>query len=555
MLTSLYIQNLAVIEKVVISFSSGMNLFTGETGAGKSIVIDAINAVLGGRCSKRFVRSGEDKAVIIATFQNLPHDVEEKCERLGWDMSGDELIIQREINADGRTSARVNDMPVTVTSLRQIGQLLIHIHGQHDNQILLSPEQHIHILDRYGELEGLLKDYQYHFSALNKIEAELEKIRLDQAQKEDKLQQIHEQLQEIEQAELEIGEDAELEKDARVIKNSARIVENLELAQTNLLGDEQAQSALDQLSEAVDYLESASEYYGDISDVAQKLRGLYYEVQEVSRDVGDCLGNLHFDPNQLEAIECRLNEIFKLKRKYGPQISDILAAAAAFRQELETIELYDVRLNELMVGQRSEMKQVEQLADQLTERRRQTAEEFVRIVKSELEFLDMKGVEFHVAFTPCAMMNNGKEQVEFLISANVGEPPKSISKIASGGELSRIMLSMKNALADKDEIPTLIFDEIDTGVSGSAAQKIGLKLKQAAGSRQVVCVTHLAQIAALADQHFQIRKKAFGGRTFTQVKKLDMQGRIEEVARIMSAGEITDLTLQTAHEMIVNGSR
>lgn len=555
MLVNLYIQNLAIVKKIIIEFGKGMNLFTGETGAGKSIVVDAINAILGGRCSKNMVRSGEKKAVIIATFQDLSEEVQNFSEKYDWDVSEDQLIVQRDISFDGKTMARINGMPINISILRELGDLLVNIHGQHDNQILLSQEKHLTILDDYGDLNDLLSKYQYHFSYLRKVNLELDNIKAEQALKSEKIERITSQINEIEQADIEEGEDVELEGDSRSIRNSAKILENLNIVHQLLSGDDDVDGIVDILGDAVSHLDTAATYYDDIVVYSEKLREMLFEIKEMSYDIGNKCQNLDFNPNKLDAIESRLDEIFKIKRKYGPTIDDVNNKLAFLKSELEKIEMYDVRQNELIVSQKAEMKQVEELGEMLSEERRIVADRFVENVSKELEFLDMKGVKFEVLVSSCERSIWGLENVEFLISTNVGEPPKPISKIASGGELSRIMLSIKNTLAEKDKIPTLVFDEVDTGVSGSAAQKIGLKLKQASKNRQVLCVTHLAQIAALADEHFKVSKKTVDGRSFAEVDELDEEGRIKEVARIMSAGSITNLTMKTAQEMIEKGKQ
>ena len=555
MLVNLYIQNLAIVKKIIIEFGKGMNLFTGETGAGKSIVIDAINAILGGRCSKNMVRNGEKKAVVVATFQDLSEEVKKFSEKYGWDASEDQLIVQRDISFDGKTTARINGMPINISILRELGDLLVNIHGQHDNQVLLSQEKHLNILDNYGDLNELLNRYKYHFSYLKKINLELDNIKADQALKSEKIETITNQINEIEQADIEEGEDVELEGDSRSIRNSAKILENLNVVHQLLSGDDDINGIVDMLGDAVSHLDTAAAYYDDIVAYSEKLREMLFEIKEISYDIGNKCQNLDFNPNKLDAIESRLDEIFKIKRKYGPTIDDVNNKLAFLKSELEKIKMYDVRQSELIVSQKSEMKQVEELGKMLSEERKIVAARFAENVAQELEFLDMKGVKFEVLVSPCERSIFGLENVEFLISTNIGEPPKPISKIASGGELPRIMLSIKNTLAEKDKIPTLVFDEVDTGVSGSAAQKIGLKLKQASKNRQVLCVTHLAQIAALADEHFKISKKAVDGRSFAEVNELDEEGRIKEVARIMSAGSITNLTLKTAQEMIEKGKQ
>ncbi|WP_270739474.1 DNA repair protein RecN [Massilioclostridium coli] len=552
MLTGLFIQNLAVIEKVYMEFGKGFHVFTGETGAGKSIVIDAINGILGGRCSKELVRSGTEKAVMIGSFQDVPQQVVDILRDNGVDLE-DELVIQREISVDGKSVARICGRPVTVGLLKEIGSHLINIHGQHDNQILLSPERHMEILDCFGEINTLLSEYQRKFHRFTKVEKELEEINEKQQTKNQKLDLLHYQIDEIEQADLELGEDVELEHEARAIRNYARITESLHEAYQALDGEDELPGASSKLVDAVNALEYASEYYNGVDELKERLKGIAYEVEDIRHEVASKLEEFDMTPNRLDAIEARLDEIFKLKRKYGATIQEVLDYQQNCQKQLEQIEGYDIRQNELMVEQKQLRLACGELAEQLTEQRRKAAKQLVNTVAHELKFLDMANVTLQVHWEKTPFQSKGRDKIEFLISTNVGEPPKPIAKIASGGELSRIMLAIKNALADKDQIPTLIFDEVDTGVSGSAAQKIGLKLKQVSKNRQVFSVTHLAQIAALADIHFRIRKSVKGNRTYTEVLPLDEHGRVQEVARIMSTGEITDLMMKNAQEMIQRG--
>lgn len=552
MLTGLFIENLAVIEKVYIDFNQGFTVFTGETGAGKSIVVDAINGILGGRCSKEIVRNGTDKAIIIASFRDVPKEVSAMVTEYGIEIEDAELIIQREVTITGKSSARVCGRPVTVTFLREIGEYLINIHGQHDNQVLLSPGQHIEILDHFAELEDTLEQYKKNFKRLNTIERELKTINENVSQKAQKSDMLNFQIDEIEQAELEPGEDSELENESRAIKNSTRILESLHQAYQALNGEDEMSGACDLLNQASLALEYTGEYYEDLQEAAERLRSVTYEAEEVQRYLSSRLGDYEFDQSRLDAVESRLDELFKLKRKYGSTVEEILEHLEKCKAELEQIELYDVRQNELMVEQKRLLRNSAELANELSQKRKDAANRFIESVSSELEFLNMRGVALAVSIEEVSFGINGKDKIEFLISTNVGMPPKPIAKIASGGELSRIMLAIKNALADKDKIPTLIFDEVDSGVSGSAAQKIGLKLKQVSKYRQILSVTHLAQIAALADNHYKIRKSVKEDRTFTEVILLDNEQRIKEVARIMSTGKITDLMLKNAEEMINN---
>lgn len=550
MLTSLFIQNLAVVEKLYIEFTKGMNVFTGETGAGKSIVIDAISAILGGRCSKGLVRNGANKAVIVGTFQEIPENIRKISSSYGIDLSNDELIIQREILMDGKSIARIDGRPVTIGFLREIGCHLIHIHGQHDNQILLSPENHIDILDCYGELESILEGYQESFKRLTQVKNELEQFRKEQNEKKATVDVLYQQIEEIEEANLTVGEDIRLENEATAIKNGVFITNGLHEAYQNIHGSEESQGAIDQLHMALTALERTSQYYLDVNEIIERLREAYYLLEETGRDIGVQLNSSDFNPAKLDFIEARLDTIFQLKKKYGNTIQDILETLNQTKEELEQIEMYDVRLNERIVEQKRLSQRCQELCAVITEKRKEAAKKFVTTVTNELRFLEMKGVQLEIRLTPCKQYAKGCEQILFLISTNIGEPPKPLAKVASGGELSRIMLAIKSTMADKDKIATIVFDEIDTGVSGIAAQKIGLKMKQVSSDHQIFCVTHLAQIAAMADTHFKLSKAAKSGRTYTTIERLNKEERIEEIARIMSTGDITPLMRKTAEEII-----
>lgn len=550
MLTSLFIQNLAVVEKLYIEFTKGMNVFTGETGAGKSIVIDAISAILGGRCSKGLVRNGANKAVIVGTFEGIPENVRKIAGLYGIDLSNDELIIQREILMDGKSIARIDGRPVTIGFLREIGCHLIHIHGQHDNQILLSSENHIDILDCYGELESILEGYQESFKRLAQVKNELEQFRKEQNEKKATVDVLYQQIEEIEDANLTVGEDIRLENEATAIKNGVFITNGLHEAYQNIHGSEESQGAIDQLHIALTALERTSQYYFDVNAIIERLREAYYLLEETGQDIGVQLNSSDFDPAKLDFIETRLDTIFQLKKKYGNTIQDILETLKQTKEELEQIEMYDVRLNERIVEQKRLSQRCRELCAVITEKRKEAAKKFVTTVTNELQFLEMKGVQLEIRLTPCEQYAKGCEQILFLISTNIGEPPKPLAKVASGGELSRIMLAIKSTMADKDKIATIVFDEIDTGVSGIAAQKIGLKMKQVSIDHQIFCVTHLAQIAAMADAHFKLSKAAKSGRTYTTIERLNKEERIEEIARIMSTGDITPLMRKTAEEII-----
>lgn len=553
MLSEIYIQNLAVIEKAAIDFSMGLNIFTGETGAGKSIVVDSINAVLGQRVSREIVRTGCDKAVVVGVFTDLPDHVLNKISEYGYETDNGQLIVQREIHADGRGNARICGRPASISVVKDICSELVNIHGQHDNQALLSTEKHIHMLDEYGGYDDVLETYRSIFHELRDVVVEMKNLSADETQKEQRRDFLSYQIDEIVSADLQPDEDIQLEEDVKLMRNYSNIAESLNEAHQYLMGDEENNGAVDLLASASSAVNSVGESGEELESIATALQDIYYTLQEVSGRIGIFMDGVDFDPARLAAMEERLDEIRRLKKKYGGSLEEINRYLVSAQQELETLESADARLEELAQKRHELMQKAQQQGEVLSKCRAEAAKRFTASVTRELKFLDMPNVVLKVLLTPCKMNRLGRETVEFLISTNPGEPPKSISKIASGGELSRIMLAIKDCLADKDRIPTMIFDEVDTGVSGRAAQKIGLKLKEVAHNKQVLCVTHLAQIAAMADTHFLIKKDAQDGRTYTSVIPLDFEGRKHEVARIMGTGEMSDLLLQNAEQMILAG--
>ncbi len=553
MLSEIYIQNLAVIEKAAIDFSMGLNIFTGETGAGKSIVVDSINAVLGQRVSREIVRTGCDKAVVVGVFTDLPDHVLNKISEYGYETDNGQLIVQREIHADGRGNARICGRPASISVVKDICSELVNIHGQHDNQALLSTEKHIHMLDEYGGYDDVLETYRSIFHELRDVVVEMKNLSADETQKEQRRDFLSYQIDEIVSADLQPDEDIQLEEDVKLMRNYSNIAESLNEAHQYLMGDEENNGAVDLLASASSAVNLVGESGEELESIATALQDIYYTLQEVSGRIGIFMDGFDFDPARLAAMEERLDEIRRLKKKYGGSLEEINRYLVSAQRELETLESADARLEELAQKRHELMQKAQQQGEVLSKCRAEAAKRFTASVTRELKFLDMPNVVLKVLLTPCKMNRLGRETVEFLISTNPGEPPKSISKIASGGELSRIMLAIKDCLADKDRIPTMIFDEVDTGVSGRAAQKIGLKLKEVAHNKQVLCVTHLAQIAAMADTHFLIKKDAQDGRTYTSVIPLDFEGRKHEVARIMGTGEMSDLLLQNAEQMILAG--
>lgn len=551
MLQSLYIENIAVIEKTSIEFEDGLNVLTGETGAGKSILIDAICAILGERTSRDLVRTGTDKAQVSAVFESLSQEIVSLLEQLGYEPDEDgTLLLQRMIKPDGKGACKINGKPATISLLKKLGTHLINIHGQHDSQALLSAEKHIRYIDKVAQNEELLSQFTQCYTAFRKIEKELAETQVDTAQKEQQMDLLNYQINEIEQAEIEIGEMQELVRKRDIYANSEKVIEALNTAYSALVGDEEVRGARDLLTGAANELDRVSGYFEELQDTAAKLQDLSYELEDCTDKIRDSFSELEYDPRELDEIEERLDLLHRLSRKYGKTEEEILEFLENARKELEKIELSDERRERLEQERAVKFEEITHLAEKLSEARKKSLKQFVKRVTEELAFLDMPKVKFVADRRRRELCAEGIDQIEFLISVNPGEEPKPLSKIASGGELSRIMLAIKNVLAENDDVDTLIFDEIDTGVSGSAAQKIGLKLKEVAQNRQVICITHLAQIAAQADAHLLIQKNVQGERTYTEVTPLDHAGRVRELARIMGGIEITDLMLQNAEQMI-----
>lgn len=551
MLSQLYIENIAVIERAELSFHKGLNVLTGETGAGKSIVIDAVHAILGERISKDLVRTGASSALISAVFDNSSPEVAETLERLGYPMEEDgALLIQRTISAEGKSNCRINGRPATVSALKELGVDLIHIHGQNESYDLLSPNLHIQYIDAMGELGGLLARYQEQYRAMRAIREERDALHMDESEKARRIDLLTYQIEELESAQIRIGELQELTEQKNFYQNGEKVAASLMEAQSVLSGDEEVAGAQQALEQAVTSLREAARYFPASEGLAERMQGLVFELEDCAQELRSLVQQTDWDPQQLEEIEERLDLLYRLTRKYGETEEEMLAFLEQAKTELDQITLSEERLAQLDANYREAEEKAIKLAEQLSNERRKAAARFAERVKQELTFLNMPGVRLIVSQERCGLNSMGCDEIQFLISTNLGEPPKPIAKIASGGELSRMMLSIKTVLADKDAIDTLIFDEVDTGVSGSAAQKVGLKLKEVAHSRQVLCITHSAQIAALADEHLLIRKDVHGGRTFTHVDILDFAGRKRELARIIGGVQMTDLTLKSAEEML-----
>ena len=550
MLSELYIENLAVIEKATIDFSNKLNVFTGETGAGKSILINGINAILGQRVTKDIVRTGTDKAVISALFTDIGDNVLQVLDELGISAEDGQLFLTREIRSDGGSVARVNSRAVNVSVLKAIGETLVTIHGQHDNQILMAPERHIEILDSYAESEALIEDYHSSFRELQSIAKKINKIKTEQSKKEFRMAELADIVEEINALNIHEGEDKEIEAELNISKNAVAISEALYMAKQLLSGDDDTDGAVEMTQRASKSVEGYTDIMTEISPIYDRLSSAAIEMEDISEEIGSLLDSLDIDPKRYDYLNQRSDEFRRIMKKYGPELDDVLTTLENSQNELDELSGAEQSLDELNKEKERLLAEVSKKAKALSDHRKKAGERFVSQVTEELEFLNMPKVKLVVQQKTGKLTINGMDSIEFLISANLGEEPKPIAKIASGGELSRIMLALKNVIAEKDSIGTLIFDEIDTGVSGRAAQKIGIKLKQISRLRQVLCVTHLAQMAVMADNHLLIEKNIQGDRTVTTVRTLDHEQRKYEIARIMGGENITELMLENAEQYL-----
>lgn len=550
MLVGLKIENIAVIESAEIEFDSGLNVMTGETGAGKSIVIDSINAVLGERTSRELIRSGSESAKVFATFSDINAETENILDEMGVDKMPDKtLVLSRSLSHSGKNSCRINGCPVTVSALKEIGSGLINIHGQHDSQALLSPEKHCGFIDLLAENQTLRSEYKKVFTELVSVKKELDSLYDTRDEKAARLDYLNFQIKEITDADIRIGEREELSKEKELLQNSGRVIKSLEKAYAALTDDNGLMTGAEDCAHELD---TASKFFDGAKDAAKNMRAVTYELSDVSSQVRELINSFDFSPERLTQINERLDFLYRISMKYGANESDILDCLEKAVEERNAIEVSDERISGLEERLYALSDEIKKLSAKLTESRMTAAREFEKQVKSELEFLDMPKVTFVVDRKATALTSKGADAIEFLISANPGQEPKAISKIASGGELSRIMLAIKNVLSDKDNISTLIFDEIDTGVSGSAAEKIALKLYEVSKGRQVICVTHLARIAAQADKHMKISKSVDDEKTYTKIDTLDFDGRAAEIARITAGGNLTALQIETAKELLLN---
>lgn len=550
MLKELYIENLAVIEKANIEFTDNLNVFTGETGAGKSILINGINAILGQRVTKDIVRTGADRAVISALFVNLDIQVLAKLSELGIAQEDGQLFLSREINSDGGSIARVNSRSVNVSVLREIGELLVNIHGQHDNQILMAPEKHIHILDSFSDAQPLIYDYQTSFKELQLIARKINKLNIDAEKKAFRINELQEIISEIEALKIEDDEDIRIEEELEISKNAVILSEAVFSAVQILEGSDDSSGAVEMISDAANNVNKYSGILSDLEPLSERLSVAQIEITDIAAELSSLLDSLDVDPKRYDYLNQRNDELRRIKKKYGPDLSDVIETLENSKAEFETLTNTEQDLSKLNNEKTALLSIVSKKAKNLSVHRKKAAEKFISQVTAELEFLNMPKVKLVVDQKAGKLTVNGMDTIEFLISANLGEEPKPIAKIASGGELSRIMLALKNVIADKDSIETLIFDEIDTGVSGRAAQKIGIKLKQISKIRQVLCVTHLAQMAVMADNHLLIEKNIVDDRTVTTVKSLNFDQRKYEIARIMGGDNITPLMLENAEQYL-----
>ncbi len=547
MLKEIYIRNLAVIKEAVIPLTGTLNIFTGETGAGKSILINGINAVLGQRSNKDIVRTGCDKAVITALFTDIPPQVGEKLDELGFPYDNDEITVTREISADGGSTARINGRTATAAMLREVGSLLINIHGQHDNQILLDSEKHMQILDDFGGDNTLLDSYRNDFRELQKTARRLGELKKQEQSRIERSRYLNGIIDDIGELELSAGEDETLEKEYESARDSEKTIIALKNAVQAITGDD---AATDMLVSAETEIASFADGDSRISALYERLSAAEIELADIADELESAAEQVELDGQRLGYLSNRLNMINKLKRKYALDCEGLVKLYDDACREIMQLEGSGDEIKSLSEKREQLLHKVTEEAKALYDYREEVAERFTRRVTEELEFLNMSGVVIAVRHEKGKLTVNGMDTVEFLISANRGEEPKPISRIASGGELSRIMLALKSVIADKDSIPTMIFDEIDTGVSGKAAQKIGIKLREIGKVRQVICVTHLSQIAVMADNHLMIEKQIVGDRTETHVTQLDMDGRVAEIARIMGGDDPSELMLDNARAEI-----
>lgn len=551
MLANLKIENVAVIEKAEVNFTPGFNVLTGETGAGKSILIDSINAILGNRTSRELVRSGAQKACIWATFENIPQSVKKQLEKCGYE-ANDDLLLYREINAEGKGSCRVNGMPATAAVVRDISAGLLSIHGQHDSQSLTNPALHLGLLDQYAQNRDLFADYYRRYRELVTVKRQLDALNASEADKQRKIEALTAEIDAIDAAALQLGEEKNLQERKTVITHAQGILDGITAAHLALAGDEDGEQpgAADLLGGAVEGLQNSARLDETLAPLSERLNDLYYSARDLATELADRLDAYGFDPGELDMIESRLDTIYRIKQKFGMEVEELLARREAAAVELENFQSSGQKIGELKTQVQALYGDAKKAAEALTQSRLKGFTAMNKEMRAALEFLNMPGIRFALKHARGPLSSHGQDTVEFLISTNPGEDPKPLAKIASGGELSRIMLAFKSALADRDALPTVIYDEIDTGVSGLAAGRIGQLLHQTAAGHQVLCITHTPQVAAFADNQLLIQKNVRDDRTFTEIHTLDMNGRVEVLARMISGDKVTELSLANARELI-----
>ena len=552
MLSLLHIENIALIQSADIRFEPGFNVLTGETGAGKSIVIDSIGAVLGERTSRELIRTGAKSALVTAVFTQVPPLP--WLEENGFPTGEEELLLQRELQGDGRNVCRIDGKLVTVAQLRELGRQLLNIHGQHDGQQLLDPASHLGYLDQFGGCQPLLESYQEAYCKWHDIRREMDKLQMDEAERSRRVDTLNYQIQELERAQLKAGEDEELSARRTLLRSAGRLMEAVQSAEFALSGDEDRDGACSLIAQAEGEVQGVSSISPELSELSEKLTALRCAADDAADTLRDLSRSFDFSPGELDQVEERLDLLYRLRKKYGPTVEDMLSYLDRCQKELDQIQYADDTLARLEKDLKKAQKEAARRGEVLSQARREAAGALQARVQEELRQLDMPKVRFQTEFTPkggeAGMDETGLDEVQFLMSANLGEALKPIQKVASGGELARIMLALKNVLAEGDQIGTLVFDEVDTGVSGRAAQKVAEKMAQVARGKQVLCVTHLPQIAAMADTHFSVQKGEREGRTYTRLERLDRSQRREELARLIGGASITPSLLESAEELL-----
>ncbi|MBR5203330.1 MAG: DNA repair protein RecN [Clostridia bacterium] len=556
MLSNLKISDIAIIKEAVIDFDNGLNVLTGETGAGKSIIIDAINAILGERTSRELIRTGSNNAEVSAFFENINNDVVLILNEFGVPCEEDNsLLISRKISLDGKNICKINGSNVTVSMLKRIGQSLINVHGQMDNHNLLNEELHYTYIDSFAENNDIVEEYLKAYNNYLTLKRRYDNLIVNESEKARKIDLLTYQIKEIEDAGIKIGEWEELEKRKKILQNAEQLLSLVNNAVDIINGNDNFSGVADMLNTASNSLVKASVFDETLNNVSNTITEMSYNIADCASELNSFLYSLDVDPNELDIIEERLDILFRLSKKYGQNETEILDFLEKAQKELDDITFSDKLKEQLEIELNEKYEIMDKSSRKLSANRQKFGEVFVNQVKNELLFLDMASISFKIVQNRKSFDETGADEIYFLISANAGEEPKPLSKIASGGELSRIMLAIKNVLASKDNVQTLIFDEVDTGVSGRAAQKIGIKLKEVSKNRQVLCVTHLAQIACFADNHFLISKSESENKTYTKVEILDNNGRIHELSRIIGGIESTQLSLDAAAEMIENAKK